>query len=121
MNQRRFLIYLLSLTSCLIATAETAPKEPVSIKNGFLTGNSFRELGLPAKRKYVAGFIDGAFIAPMFDAPKSELRWLERCVTGMTDEQLVAVVDKWMSENPARWHQSMNMLTFVALKEGCTK
>jgi len=106
---------------CAGAVAQAAPTDPVAIKSGFHTGNSYRALGPTSKRNYLAGFVDGAFIAPLFDAPKTELRWIERCVTGMTDEQLVAVVDKWLAENPVRWHESMNILAFVAFKEGCPK
>lgn len=103
------------------ACVQAASADPIAIKSGFYTGNSYRALGTTSKRNYLAGFVDGAFIAPLFDAPKTELRWVERCVTEMTDEQLVAVVDKWLAENPARWHESMNILAFVALKEACPK
>ncbi|WP_140637402.1 Rap1a/Tai family immunity protein [Methylibium rhizosphaerae] len=119
MNHRRCVIGL--CVACVFGAANAAPKTPVSIKSGFHTGSSFRELSSVAKRSYVAGFVDGALVAPLLDAPKGEIRWLERCVTGMTDDQLVAIVEKWLSENPVRWHESMNILAFVALKEGCTK
>lgn len=102
-------------------TASAEPEIPVSIKSGFLTGNSYRILPTSNKRSYIAGFIDGTLVAPLFDAPKKETAWLERCIVGMTDQQVVAILEKWLSENPARWHESMNVLSFVALRESCAK
>jgi hypothetical protein len=98
-----------------------APAESVPIQNGFLTGNSYRDLASSEKRGYVMGFLDGAFVSPLFGAPKNKVKWLEDCAVGMTDEQVVAILDKWLTENPGRWHQRMNVLSFDALKEGCAK
>ena len=99
--------------------ADAAPQAPISIKFGFYFGNTYRDLTQSAKRNYLAGFLDGALVSPAFKAPKAELGWLERCITGMTDAQLVAVVDKWLDTNPVRWQESMNILAYVALKESC--
>lgn len=97
------------------------PKEPVYVKEGFLTGNSFRALSYDGKRGYAIGFLEGIFISPMFDAPKSGLQWVEGCTVGMADAQVVAIMEKFLVENPARWHQQMNVLAWAALKEGCGK
>lgn len=95
-------------------------KEPVLIRS-FLTGNDYQELSPGGKRGYVTGFVDGVLVAPVFDAPKQALQWIELCIVDMSNVQIVAIVDKWLSENPQRWHQPMNMLTFTALKDGCDK
>jgi len=117
------MIVLTVLTGVLIAAVlcYAEPKHPVEIKKGFLTGNSFRELSYAGKRGYAMGFLDGAFMSPIFDAPKKELRWIETCVVGMTDEQVVAILDKFLANNPARWHEQMNILAWAAMKEGCPR
>ena len=111
------------LTGVLIAAVVcyAEPKDPVEIKKGFLTGNSFRELSDAGKRGYAMGFLDGALMSPMFDAPKGETRWIETCVVGMTDKQVVAILDKFLTNNPARWHEQMNVLAWLAMKEGCQR
>lgn len=103
------------------ALCYSEPKQPVEIKEGFLTGNSFRELSYAGKRGYAIGFLDGVFMSPMFDAPKTEVRWIETCVVGMTDEQIVAILNKFLTDNLARWHEPMNILTWVAMKESCKR
>lgn len=112
--------FTILLVACA-AISNAEPKGPVSIKEGFLTGNSFRSLNDSGKRGYAIGFLEGIFVSPMFDAPKSELQWIERCSVGMTDEQVVAILEKFLHENPARWHEQMNILAWVALKEGCKR
>jgi hypothetical protein len=107
------------LASTVLCYAES--EQLFYIKNGFLTGNSFRELSYAEKCGYAMGFLDGVFMSPMFHAPKKELEWIERCVTGMNERQVVAILEKFLNENPARWHESMNVLAWVAMKEACKK
>lgn len=95
------------------------PKEPVEIKSGFITGNDYRDFSPLQKRTYAAGIIDGIFLAPFFSAPKSELSWIENCATGMTDSQVAAIFDKYLRDNPARWQESMHVLAWIAIKDGC--
>ena len=95
--------------------------EPVWIKTGFITANDYREFTPQQKRAYAIGFMDGLFVAPFLSAPKSELSWVENCATGMTDYQVEAIFDKYLSDNPERWHESMNSLAWFAIKEGCKK
>jgi hypothetical protein len=112
----RMVLVLLCISAPSLFGAEEAA---VSIKSGFLTGNSFRQLSHSEKRGYAIGFLEGVFMAPMFDAPKLELRWIESCAIGMTDNQVVAIIMKFLDQNPQRWHDQMNILAWVALKEAC--
>jgi hypothetical protein len=98
--------------------AQTQPA-PVHIQNGFLTGNSFRQLSPLAKRSYIMGIVDGLLIAPLVEAPKSKVRWLERCVVNMTDDHVAAIVDKHLAEQPQRWHDPMHVLAYSAFREAC--
>lgn len=103
------------------ASSAHAQTEPVYIKSGFLTGNSYRASSAQEKSGFVMGFIDGLLVAPLLGAPRSKLVRLEECLTGMVNSQVVAIVDKWLTENPGRWHQQMNVLTFSALQAACEK
>ncbi len=116
---KRKTLFVLVLLLVVAGLGYAEPKQLFPIKEGFLTGNSYRELSHSGKLGYAMGILDGIFLSPMFDAPKTELQWIERCATGMTGEQVVAVLNRFVSDNPARWHESMNILAWVALKEGC--
>ena len=95
--------------------------KPVLIKTGFITANDYLSYAPQRKRAYAVGFIDGMLVAPFFSAPKSELSWVENCIVGMTDYQVAAILDKYLRDNPARWHESMNILAWNAIKDGCKK
>jgi len=95
--------------------------KPVLIKTGFITANDYLSYVPQRKRAYAIGFIDGMLVAPFFSAPKSELSWVEKCLIGMTDYQVAAILDKYLRDNPARWHESMNTLAWFAIKDGCKK
>ena len=110
-------VFLLAVT--VLCYAE--PKQPIFIREGFLTGNSFRQISYTEKCGYAMGFVDGVLMSPAFQASRNELEWFERCVTRMKDVQVVAILEKFLNENPARWHEPMNVLAWVAMKEACKK
>jgi hypothetical protein len=112
---------LLWICLLLATAAANAQQAPVVVKTGFLSGADFRVLSSEGKRGYVQGFTDGVFVAPLFKALKSEVIWIESCITGMTDVQLVAILEKWLADNPARWHNPMNVLAYNSLRETCPK
>jgi hypothetical protein len=99
----------------------TAPARGGDIKSGFLTGTQYRTLDEPRRRAYAMGLIDGIFLAPFFEANKQTLEVIERCTIGMQDGQIMAILDKFLRDNPARWHQPMNLLGFVAMEEACAR
>ncbi len=99
----------------------TGPNDPVWIQNGFLTATAFRDLPQARKNSYAAGVLDGALLAPLFGAPKERVEWLESCAVGMTDEQVAAIMSRFIAENPARWHQQLHMQFYAAMREACPK
>ena len=100
--------------------ARSAPlEETFVIKAGFLTGNSYRELQDAGKSGYVMGFTDGLFVSVLHGAKKSKLRPIEQCVAGMSDGQVVAILEKWLNDHPEQWHEQMNILANAAIREAC--
>jgi hypothetical protein len=114
------LIFLIVIiTSTTLCYAES--NQNMLIKKGFFTGNLFRTAGDNVKIGYAMGFIDGVYIAPVLDAPRKSLQWIEKCINGMTNEQVVAIINKFLDDNPARWHEPMNILAYEAMKKTCEK
>lgn len=72
------------------------------------------------QRSYVAGALDGMFLAPLFGAPKAKLEWIENCTVGMTDAQIAAMVSKYLTDHPETWHQQAHIAVYAALKAPCT-
>jgi hypothetical protein len=97
------------------------PREVVLLRGGFMTGNSYQQLNNTGKKGYAMGFYNGLLMAPAFGAHKEETKWVEECVSLTGDGQIVAIIDKFLQENPARWHEPMNILSYAALKASCEK
>ncbi len=93
----------------------------IPIHNGFYTGQDYIEMSESQKRAYAVGAINGMLIAPIFGAPKNEMRWLESYIENMTDKQVAAILSKFLQDNPGRWHDGLQILTYVAVKEAYSK
>ena len=93
-----------------------------------VTGNDWRALPPAARTSYVTGVVDnlldfGNAIRSLVPAEKrtaSEkmLVGFEDCIarTQRPPSQLVAIVDKYLKDNPAQWHTRMSGLVFEALR-----
>jgi hypothetical protein len=114
---KRFFIGTALLVATFVSTAADTPE--VIIDFGFLRGNSYRQLSEVMRRGYVMGIVDGFYYSPMFGAPEKEVDRLSKCLTGWSDTQVMAVVDKWLANKPARWHEPMHVLTHTALADAC--
>ena len=111
-------IVLLALALSL-STVAVAGEPAVFIKTGFVTGSMYRTISPDTRQAYAMGLIDGMLLSPFFDAKKQKLEWLERCATGMSNEQVAAIFDKYLRDNPGRWHESMHVLGWAAMKAAC--
>jgi hypothetical protein len=49
------------------------------------------------------------------------MAWLETCVTGMSDQQLAAILTKYLKDRPEEWRYSVHFVTHNALKGVCPK
>ena len=93
-----------------------------------MTGNEWRALPVAARSSYVTGVVDnfvdvGTAIRTLVPAEKrtaSEKMVVafEECIsrTPRPPSQLVAIVDKYIKDNPANWHGRMSGLVFEAIR-----
>lgn len=91
----------------------------VAIRPGFYDGNAYLRLGQAQKVAYISGVLDGIYMAPILDAKNTRIEGLHRCIDGMTNIQICAIVNKFLQENPARWHEPMNNLVYLAIIKAC--
>jgi hypothetical protein len=96
-----------------------ADAPPIMLNIGFISGQQYLAMDERSKRGYAMGLIDGMFIAPIFGAPQSKLDRFGKCTGGMTDEQVAAILTKYLREHPAHWHESAHTQMYAALLEAC--
>lgn len=107
---------LLATVGVTLSTAQ-----PVEITRGFWKGNDFLKGDAARQRAYAAGLADGLSLAPLFGAPEHHpnLTSVERCMVGMTDHQVAAILRKELQDNPGVWHEAANTVFFRAMKAAC--
>lgn len=112
-----------SALRCQVAQPQSSKtdEQPLVVHDGFITGQQFRGLPEPSKRSYAAGLVDGVLLAPLMGAPKARMKWLESCLVGMTDEQVAAIIVKFVNDNPARWHEPVHVQFFSAMRSACPR
>jgi hypothetical protein len=73
-----------------------------------------------AKAMYMAGFNSGLADAGLLMTfnPK-KLMEIDSCTVGWTYGQFVAVVDKYIKDNPDKWNRPLSDLAFEALVAAC--
>lgn len=110
------------LLAAILASACTlsfAQEDLVTIPPGYYTGNMYLRLPDRSRAMYLAGTVDGFLSAAAFGAPEKGVKWLSTCITGMENGQLLAIVDKWMAENPREWNFTMQLSVHRALFQAC--
>jgi fructose-specific phosphotransferase system IIC component len=108
-------VFFLSIL-CLTLAADR-----IIIKTGFLTGNDYTNFSETEKRAYCSGFVNGLVMAPTFGAPKEKTAWIEEYSVGMTDQQVAAILTKFLNDNPGKWQRPMSILSFEAMKTAYDK
>ena len=94
-------------------------EEYFSIKTGFMKGKNFMALSSSAQSAYAMGVVDGMLLAPLFKAPKVNMDWLERCIVGMTNEQVSTILRKELEKDPGTWDHSVHSTMYNALLTAC--
>lgn len=112
MRSKIFCLILLSIfVSSPLSSVEAGG---VLIRDGFFTGNSFREMSQAQQLAYVTGLFDGMMLAPMLGAPESEMKRFDQ-MKGINNGQILAIVTKALEEHPEEWHECMHTFSYLAL------
>jgi hypothetical protein len=93
------------------------------VRSGYLSAGKYLALKPDTRGVYMAGMIDGMYLAPMFDAPDED-KYLVRirvCVTDgdLTNTQIATIVTKYAKKRPDEWQAGANVVAYQALREVC--
>lgn len=89
------------------------------VPNGHVTGARYMKLTADEQRAFVIGVIGGLLAAGPMGGDQSKVLRLESCLLQMEATQLVAMVNKWVSENPSRWHNGLNAGIWLTMRQAC--
>lgn len=114
----------LALIAVSMVCDAQSPSPRIFVPGGFVDGNAYQRFGGLEKQRYLEGVFDGIFYAPviaMKDLPRAVK--LHDCAVnhGMTNVQMAAIVDKYMTDNPERWGDPMTNNAYAAMVQACRK
>ncbi len=112
---------LLVLLALLLFVNVYANQQTVKISPGFFSGKDYLDMSDTEKRAYVTGQVNGMLVAPFFGAPEENLSWLKSCGSKMSDEDLAAIISRFIRDQPGQTQTNLNVVTFNALREACRK
>jgi hypothetical protein len=111
----------LLLLIALAFVTVSANQQTVKISPGFFSGKDYLDMSDTEKRAYVTGEINGMLVAPFFGAPEENLAWLKTCSAKISDEDLAAILTRFIHDQPGQMQTNLNVVTFNALREACKK
>ncbi len=93
----------------------------INITNGYLKAQEFLKLNEFQKTAFAWGFVDGLDVAPLLDAPEDGKFYvdLRSCLAEMPGEQVAAIIEKHVRDNPESWHKQLHTIAFNALLKAC--
>ena len=105
-----------------IALKGTAQVEvdPARLPQSFLSGQDWRGLSKGEQQAYAVGVVDGLDLAFAYGRHGTNLAWLNPCVTGMSSDQVRAMLQVELDANPGEWHLLMvHRAMYRALWKAC--
>ena len=94
-----------------------------------MDGNGWKQLPPGAQQSYIMGVVDTwGNVAELVKALNRQPMGVEKIFIDhvacaqekMTYAQMIAIVDKFIADNPSQWHYSMPSLISDALRAACT-
>ena len=94
--------------------------DPALVPKSFLSGKDWRGLNKGEQQAYAVGVVDGLDLAFAYGKHGTNLAWINPCVTGMSSDQVRAMLLAGIDANPGESnlltvHQAM----YRALKKAC--
>ena len=112
---------LLPLAALLAFISVYANQQRVSIGPGYFTGRDYLDMSDTERRAYATGAVNGMLVAPFFGAPEDNVSWIKSCTAKLSDEDVAAILTKYIREQESQLNYNLNILTFNAMRSACPK
>jgi len=108
-----------TIAVCAASSVQAEDESQEVYAVAYVNGNHYQEYDVTTRTIYVMGVVDG--LAGSFTMGGSTRRAsaLGACLKGLPGAQVRAVVDKYMTDNPAHWDWSMPILVYNAINTMC--
>jgi hypothetical protein len=115
----------LLLTGILLSAGQGGAqfeRDSADTPKSFISGKDWKALSKGEQQAYAAGVVDGLDLAYVYDKKKIDLSWINSCVSGISSEQVRAMLAAEIDANPDEWNRlTVHQAMFRALKHSCQK
>lgn len=91
----------------------------VEVHGGYVTASRYMEWQQPQRLTYVMGLVDGVRLSAVLDASGTRYKKAISCFSNMNGNQVVAIMDKWLNNNPEQWNMSLNHVFISMMYKTC--
>lgn len=86
---------------------------------GYVTGNDYLKWDDNTRMGWLIGATDGIMAESFLIKKDDNGPWLGRCVDGLTKEQIKAIFEKELSDNPESWHAPAALIFRGKMQDFC--
>ena len=108
------ILIIISLITCINANAAN-----IEVAGGYIVTSRYLEWNHPQRVTYVMGLVDGIRLSAVLDASGSRYKKAISCFDGMNGNQITAIIDKWLNNNPEQWNMSLNHAFISMMYKTC--
>jgi hypothetical protein len=122
---RRIIGFGLLLTGVLLSGVQGGAqfeRDSENMPKSFISGKDWKALSKGEQQAYAVGVVDGLDLAYAYNKKKIDLSWISACVSGISSEQVRAMLAAEIDANPDEWNRlTVHEAMFLALKKSCQK
>jgi hypothetical protein len=121
----RIIGFGLLLTGILLSAVQGGAqfeRDSENMPKSFISGKDWKALSKGEQQAYAVGVVDALDLAYAYHKKKIDLSWINACVSGISSEQVRAMLATEIDANPdERNRLTVHEAMFLALKKSCQK
>jgi hypothetical protein len=116
----RLMRKIIAAIALILATLpKVSSADEVSVQGGYVVASRFMEWSDAQRLTYVMGTVDGIRAAAVLDASGNRYQKTLKCFSGMNGNQILAITDKWLNNNPEQWNMAVNHVFISMMYKTC--
>lgn len=102
----------------LLASINTIAAQ-INVSGGYVKASRYMEWQQTQRVTYIMGLVDGIRTSAVLDASGPRYTKAISCFENMTGNQVTAIMEKWINNNPEQWHMSLNHVFISMMYKTC--
>jgi hypothetical protein len=101
------------------AMAECTLDQFVAVRGGYGTGETLAAYTDTEMAIFASAFANGVVVAPLLNAPEACVDQAVRCLDGLHDTHLAAILRRYLDDHSEEWDEEAHLLAYRAIFGPC--